>query len=1161
MAVGQDAPTYDDLSTLSEDPVLGEAVPDTDYTPEYQGKDASKTWLQKEGALFRDAGNEDKAESTVGLATSYDDNLFDVSFRNEKRGFAGGATCDNPDPDIVTLQQADAASPKANCRPVLYEFRNSPATGPGWSKVALPGADEPGFVGAIAWIDGRRAMVVGGTGIYPRREPAYDPECQSDDPLGPWGAECDPAGMARVWLYDGGDWCELRVEEPNGACPELPADDPATARFEGMRGLTAVDFNPNVDPELGFVGGLGQIWRFQGGRFDQRIDNHSSPDDLSQPTSADTRTGGEGRPDSGLATLGNPFAAAQGGALKPRPRMQRRFRSRVRDLRFFPASTTPRWLLGPDNTYVKRPDGKEAEYKAGAYAVTSGCCAPTEESDLPSVLAYRRWIRSDGSAGSPGQPSPWSLTEGSADRDAIDELSELGRDPGTEVGSETVPTPGVPSLRELGVPLPKPPTQSGLKRQFVPSGLDTPKALDSYYSLTTSTPLGENPAPLARVASAGSSESRPEERSTVTGGCRASAGRGVARLVAIDGPTPTVSGCKHGPDWAVGELRTAIEPGRGRRGLVLSADTPERARPTPYYAPPPATPEGAREALEDGYMPTDEERMRQAYRSREQLVTSYSLNSLDMVDDTGVGWAVGDHGAILQLDSAGEAEKALFAEPEPARLDPASTRELAASEPFDALRPVAASRPGQVPPLGARPLERLTEPRLVSAGSPDATHPRPGDQIEDVSDIVMSRDGSEGWAVGTNPMIADPTKGKASSFYGSPSLYHYDGVSWTRCDPKGVAAELAADPECAGLAPLTGWLRPGAPPGTAVARTTLIAAARIPYERDDEPANDDEFEAVAIGGQYWHGQDPWRLPALARLKNGRWELDLGMHDLLAKRHTGSAYDIEFVDVAFTAPDDGWVLGRQGEQGKQVNLLFHWDGEGWSLCEGACFRRVPLAREGAVLGLEAAGDRVYMYGWRQIHPGTNTDQFTDLLFSPPAHPLIIYRDRRKGVWTDGSGAGEGGGGFDPGFENPTAQDQGKVVALSVAERPDGGYTGWAIGRYFNHPPQPLDRFSVAGGVLGYDDQHNQGTGGGFEPTTIALRLEEANGRGTWRYFKDPGALNDFMGPALQRFNNERLQTEPRVMTTLGDGRAFIAQRHSGILFGFERDRGRFEVVPG
>jgi hypothetical protein len=65
------------------------------------------------------------------------------------------------------------------------------------------------------------------------------------------------------------------------------------------------------------------------------------------------------------------------------------------------------------------------------------------------------------------------------------------------------------------------------------------------------------------------------------------------------------------------------------------------------------------------------------------------------------------------------------------------------------------------------------------------------------------------------------------------------------------------------------------------------------------------------------------------MKDGRWQIDDGLHELFAKLQAvvGFLNDPSLIDVAFTAPDDGWVLGR----GASSPLLFHFDGTRWSLC--------------------------------------------------------------------------------------------------------------------------------------------------------------------------------------------------------------------------------------
>jgi hypothetical protein len=1076
-AVAQNPPSYDDANSLYDEPVVGEHVPDTDYTPRYDtDKGGEEIWRQVEGSKFRDANRPEDAESTVGSVTRYEDNLFDVSLRNDERGLAGGARCANPDPDV------DLGKPEeAGCTPVVFEFRDTVETGPVWSEVGLPGADQPGFVGAIAWIGPTRAMVVGGTGIYPRREPSYDEACQDKmtlvgdetGPVEPWGVKCDPAGMARVWLYDDGDWCEMQIDGEQDGCPALPKDDPATARPEGMRGLTAVDFQPGGEPELGFAAGLGQIWKFKGGRFDKLIDNHSPPADLSH-------------------TSGTPSS--------------RKFRFRVRDLKFVPQK-------------VSR-----------AFAVTSGCCTPHDASDEPAVLTY-----SDGVApccSAPAYSDFWGITNAG---------------------------PGSAAPGQL------PSTKAGGAHQ---SGAYAPPRPDSFYSLTAAAQDSGTLGALSVLATHASSDSTIEPRSETNscnqnvspGGANSGYGGallrplGAARLLGIDGETPAAPSavCKRvGPDWAVGELRTAFAAGRGRRGLVLSTEANGRQRPAPYY-PPPTTPDG----LGGSYTATDEARIREAYAGRDQLVSSYTLNSVDIVGGSGAGWAVGDHGAMLKLDSSGDAAALAKAEPDPPSLRPEDTP-LGAREPFDALRPVTVAGPGEVPPLATRSLERLAGPRLVSWGSPDATHaPRENIETEDVGEIVMSRDGSDGWAVGSNVQVGNTISD--TRHYGRVSLYRFDGAKWTRCEVKGIPGLVEADPACAGLAPFVDFKSTDSRNRGGV---KLTAAVRVPFENDPRPGNDDEFEIVAITTHYLHPGDTVALPALARLERGSWAIDTGLHDLIAQ--LGVPGNVELVDVAFTAPDDGWVLARLAQgQGSEYSL-FHFDGTNWSKCDaaGCGGARVPTrSSQATVLGLEAVGDRVYMYGWRVLQ-ATPTG-VGDLGTSDDTNqPLILYRDRTKGVWTDGSGADEEGGGYDPGFVAPGAppkapEEQGKVVALSVAQRDDGTYAGWAVGRFFDYAWPPEQRV-VSQGFR----QNDQGAGGGLEPTAIAMRLEQRDGRGSWGYFKDPGALSDFMGPAVQAIDNARMQTRPQLMATLPDGRALVAQRVSGMLFGFEPGPGRFEVIAG
>jgi hypothetical protein len=1164
VALGQDvpeAPTYDDAATLSEQPgPVGEAVPDTDYTPEYGGKDA-KTWVQVEGARFSRAADEEKAQATVGFATSYDDNLFDVSFRNEKVGLAGGAQCEDSDPDLTREEDVE----RAGCVPVLYEFRDSPDDDGVWSRVALPGGvgdrdgdERPGFVGAIGWIDADRALVVGGDGIYPRREVAYDEDCTSDDdPVAPWNVKCDPAGMARVWLYEAGEWCELKEEGPNGRCPALPGDNSKTEWDDSMRALTAVDFkdpafrtateSQPAEPELGFAGGLGQLWKW-GQRKDgsvgfvKLIDSHSPPQDLADNV----------QPNPSQPWSGRSF-----------PRTAEDFRFRVRDLRFSPQPGTL------------------------ARAVTSGCCTDPDTAatraatglDQATVLSYFDGIQATGSYDRPGdQPESdqwlmgWARQSGertgAPDQIAVDEEPE-------SLYSVTVTS--------------TPPNATGQP---------TPSDQQTFALLSTTAdpgPAREGSSNVWACDSARAAGWTPDKlRSPFNG---------TARLLSIDGRGG--KDCKNGPNWAVGELRTDAVERRGRHGLVYcppQTTLPECGKPpaqnTGYptelycvpgglplkYCQPGPEPVETQRAVVDGeYRPTDEERLRQSQAALPRLVSSYTLNSIDMVEPRGLpsgeGWAVGDHGAILQLAAEdGEAGGRTKGEPDQPGLSDGEAQ-LSPSGPFDALRPVGVAGPGQVPALAGRPVEELPERQMVSVGSPDATHTpvrananaNAGyDDTEDVAQIVMSRDGSEGWAIGSNPHLPDHREQRPEG-YGRLSLYRFDGVEWRRCDASGLEGGWDPDPDCAGVAELVGD-----------PSVDFSAATRIPYENDgpDEPDNDDDFEILAL----------MRGERMARFKDGRWTIDESLRPILAELKglpNQGLSAVELVDVAFTAPDDGWVLARQGLVTTWEYRLLHWDGEVWSLCDqdAACGSErmlVDPTTDGQVVGLEAAGDRVYMYGWRTAtNPlgASATDTLLDAassigntLKSQTSNgqrytPLILYRDRGEGVWTGGPGEGGDGGGYDPGFVpeggDPKVQTtQGKVVALSVVEKPGGGYRGWAVGRFHDYVLPP-DLGGTNYEHPGYADQYQQGASSYTEPSAVALRLDQEGGEGSWGYFNDPGALEDFMSPPRQfhtdSSQNYRPQTEPALMATLGNGRSLVAQRKSGMLFGFEPGRGRFEVV--
>src|SRR5262249_8053634 len=137
----------------------------------------------------------------------------------------------------------------------------------------------------------------------------------------------------------------------------------------------------------------------------------------------------------------------------------------------------------------------------------------------------------------------------------------------------------------------------------------------------------------------------------------------------------------------------------------------------------------------------------------------------------------------------------------------------------DAFRPVMSGEPGLVPPLAGQAASEQGSYSLVPAGTPDS-HPDPP---QSVRAIAMSGDGSEGWALG--PGATNPSE---------PTLYHFNGVRWTRCDPHASPG----DPACAGLAGLT---------EAAGAPVKIITVARVPLENGSDDSKADDFEVVALG--------------------------------------------------------------------------------------------------------------------------------------------------------------------------------------------------------------------------------------------------------------------------------------------------------------------------
>ena len=286
----------------------------------------------------------------------------------------------------------------------------------------------------------------------------------------------------------------------------------------------------------------------------------------------------------------------------------------------------------------------------------------------------------------------------------------------------------------------------------------------------------------------------------------------------------------------------------------------------------------------------------------------------------------------------------------------------------------------------------------------------------------MSRDGSEGWAVGPG----DNGESAAKTV-----LYHYDGLKWSRCNITPHGGE-PADDACKELAP--------------IADGKLYTIARVPLENDSNPTNDNEFQAVAVGTDGNQG-------AVARYDGRRWTIDDSAKNVLGHKLN---------DVAFTAPDDGWAVFCCDGAGSNTGLV-HFDGTSW--VDGFADSYTAADPSGRVAGLNSlstehrslrfatAGSRIYLFATRLV--GAAKDPY----------PMILYKDP-GGNWTGGAdsdlsdGYNPKDGGWDPGCYRmappapglppacaATGQsaDQGRVFAVTAAKDANDKYQGWATAK--------------------------------------------------------------------------------------------------------------------
>jgi hypothetical protein len=1026
----------------------------------------SNGWNQVGGAVFPGA-NRGKYDPTLSPTPDTVD-FFTVSFFSTDVGLAAGAACADPNTPEDKL-------PTCVRIPVIYRYaKPTPGQPAEWSEVYR--GTTHGFVGGIVWLSQDRALAVGGDGCYPRREVQ---DCGSNKP--PAGSADPIAGNGRAWALDGGNWEEVSNLPP------------------AMTGMTALDASPRPKADCGaadecaLAGGLRQIWMWKDGGFSQSFTNSADPsnkvycgmDAKNQPTST------------------------------PCPQ---EWRYRVRAIKFSPRGTGPR-----------------------AVAVTSGCCSQLDVGDA-------------GSGGAPDAARFGPLAEG----------------------------PAVLSLTSGAWTLAKPECGTSGWGQFVGLSTDSvtnPYAAcakgeslpDSFYALTFS---GINSSDLVSIlVTAGGPESSSEPRSRVVAKLLPSSpamgpahafGLGLlfdtssngadgdalhpqldsVRLSAGDGDLqghrdnlsqrhpPSIGAINPGPDgymdWAVGEVRASGQAAAyTTTALTYGADVP--------VAEPLDCPSNANIAGQtSGGLSTDCKPNADVQGKSQSgylfALPSYALNGFTMVGKTGLGWAVGDRGALVALGNVGASSTA---PPENTpKLGGARSTSLSNQQAYDPFRPLPSSEPGTVPALGSQPLEQLTAPRLVPAGSPN---PWPSRGNEDVQQIVMSRDGSEGWALG-------PYSQRGRVPTGPTTMYHYVGGRWMRCDPDGIRGALPADPSCAGLSDIF-----AADLGDGNQGGNIAGAARVPLENDDDPSNDSEFEVAAVVMFGRFGAHPSKPAKFIRYRAGRWSVDEKWSRSI--NGPGSINDqLHPVDMAFGTPADGWMIGQYSPG---FDGVFHLVGGDWISCKSApdlnngvdprCdagkspvlpFATGPDGRPDWYSGrshVTTVDRRVYFYGTRASSAS-----------EPPFYPFIFYED------SGGTGPPSWHQALDPGGPGGDRKVEGRLNWLSVAKGGDGSYSGWGMGEFgsgsgtgtfVGEPPGPrhdvllrltpdgnsASVFPVTGAVAEYLAPKMAGSRHGATENERVVALPGPGGNGRAVAFGNPG-LGRSDGP-LVSFDPGRGRWEP------------------------------------
>ncbi|MDX6652413.1 MAG: hypothetical protein QOJ38_1194, partial [Solirubrobacterales bacterium] len=869
---------------------------DNNYTP--IAKDGTKlSWAQWAGSVYPGAtkptGYDDTVQNQKAPIPPTVD-FYTVSFANSRNGFAGGSQCrEDASPQNhgeSNKDYQDRITPFLNtCErvPVIYRYTDNSQFGPIWQPSYK--GDTPGFVGAISWLHnldnkahGQRVLAVGGSGSPNANCPqvAANPPYEGNPPY-PSAENPTCGGYPRRE-------------------PAIPSDvtDPKDCAQEGAKNANAADINPDGH-KPGLVPGTGSTVLGQLPTVDSS-QSVITPRDVREARALcedrwrqDHDAAGKGRAwlfsDGDWQDLGTPGNGLPRG---------------MRGMIALDAATDVVACGTPSNECAMAGALQQIwMWQDGAFDPKPW--RPDPSPDAPSKAVVRPELAANGTtdkvtnASSPCKSSwncQWHYRMRAVNFGALGNAA-------TAVMSgccSSLPDPDASNGRAMVYSKDRGTWGAFITQQDAYGlSVDSLALGDSYYAVagspdgsylvTSGGPerVGERPSQIVHVNYTTVKRLAYDAFRPWVSSARLVAGDGDFQnhqLTLADRLAGGAAGSNDGfIDWAVGGLRGA------RRGVAYTttartfgltnggntADGPNIDAPFPVACP------GNRTPAQDNAtkcQPNDKaaEQAKSGYLFN---LSSYFLNDFTFAAESGIGWGVGDRGAIERLggNEAG-AGGTLQKESAPAlgakRAAPAPPR-----QPYESTKPSLTTDPGEVPARASQPLEKLSAPKMTSYGSPN-----PHGDGESVNQVVMSRDGSEGWAIGPFSTIGQILSAQMT-------LFHFDAGRWRRCGTDSVEGVIKADPACEALWPLAHFDSTG---------VQLTAIARIPMENSSDPTKADDFEVIAAGTPDKTGREP-----VLRYHDGRWAVDETWTDQL--NPVGGGPPGPVTDLAFSSPNDGWIV--------------------------------------------------------------------------------------------------------------------------------------------------------------------------------------------------------------------------------------------------------------